>query len=266
LLCGAVPKIVPTNEKTGFRITPQELQAVLTPKTRLFILNSPSNPTGTVYGSDELAALSRVLEPHGCLVVSDDVYEKIIYDGRRFHNILTVTPQLRERTILVNSMSKTYAMTGWRIGYATGPAAAIAAAAKIQSQSTSNPTSIAQAAALEAVRGPQDEVKEMVHKFQMRRDVIVQSLNKINGVRCPNPHGAFYVFPNFGPLLGRKGKDKIMKSAVDLAEYFLEEAGVATVPGEDFGSGENIRLSYATSLEEIEKGCDRIEAAIKKLH
>jgi aspartate aminotransferase len=162
-------------------------------------------------------------------------------------------------------MSKTYAMTGWRIGYAAGPADAIAAAAKIQSQSTSNPTSIAQAAALEAVQGPQDEVKEMVRKFQMRRDLILQRLNTIKGIRCLNPQGAFYVFPNFGPIFGSKSKDKTIKSAFDLAEYFLEEARVATVPGEDFGSGENIRLSYATSLEEIEKGCERIEAAVKTL-
>lgn len=265
LLCGAVPRIVPTKEENGFRITPGELQAALTPRTRAFILNSPSNPTGAAYGRDDIAALSRILEQHECLIISDDVYEKIIYDDFHFHSIVTINPKLRERTIVVNSVSKTYAMTGWRIGYAVGPASVISAAAKIQSQSTSNPTSIAQAAALEALRGPQDKVGEMVREFQRRRDVIVKRLNGIKGIRCVNPQGAFYVFPNIRSLLGKKGRGKNIESACDLAEFFLEEARVATVPGEDFGSAENIRFTYASSLEDIEKGCDRIEAAIKKL-
>ncbi|MCZ6625895.1 MAG: pyridoxal phosphate-dependent aminotransferase [Deltaproteobacteria bacterium] len=265
LLCGAVPRIVPTREENGFRISPEELQAVLTPRTRAFILNSPSNPTGAAYGRDDLAALSQVLEQSECLIISDDVYEKIVYDDFLFHSIVAINPKLRDRTILINSVSKTYAMTGWRIGFAVGPAPVISAAAKIQSQSTSNPTSIAQAAALEALRSPQDQVGEMVREFQKRRDVIVKRLNAMKGIRCFNPQGAFYVFPNFRPLLGKKGKGKRIDSASELAEFFLEEAQVATVPGEDFGSPENIRFTYASSLEDIEKGCDRIEAAIKKL-
>lgn len=265
LLAGGAPRIVLTKEEDGFRITADQLQEVLTPRTCAFVLNSPCNPTGATYGGEDLAALSRVLEKHHCSVISDDIYEKILYDGLQFQNIVTINPSLRERTIIVNGVSKTYAMTGWRIGYALGPAFVIDAAAKIQSQSTSNPTSIAQAAALEALRGPQDEVREMVREFQRRRDAIVKLLNSMQGVRCFNPQGAFYVFPNILPLLGKKAKGKKIQSACDLAEFLLEEAQVALVPGEDFGSSENIRLTYATSLEEVEKGCERIEAAIRKL-
>ena len=265
LLCGAVPRIVPTREENGFRISPEELQAVLTPRTRAFILNSPSNPTGAAYGRDDLAALSQVLEQSECLIISDDVYEKIVYDDFLFHSIVAINPKLRDRTILINSVSKTYAMTGWRIGFAVGPAPVISAAAKIQSQSTSNPTSIAQAAALEALRSPQDQVGEMVREFQRRRDVIVKRLNAMKGIRCFNPQGAFYVFPHIGALLGKQAESRKIESPCDLAEFFIQEAHVALVPGEDFGSSENIRISYATSLQDIEKGCDRIEAAIKKL-
>jgi aspartate aminotransferase len=264
-LSGGLPRIVQTKGENGYRITPQDLQAVLSPRTRAFILNSPNNPTGAAYGRDELLALSRILERHGCLIISDDVYEKIVYDDFRFHNIVSLSPKLRERTIIINSLSKTYAMTGWRIGYAIGPTAVISAAATIQSQSTSNPTSIAQAAAVEALGGIQDEVEIMVREFQRRRDTIVKRLNAMEGVQCTNPEGAFYVFPSIRSLLGKKGQGKEIKSACDLSEFILEEAQVVVVPGEDFGAAENIRLTYATSLEEIQKGCDRIEAAIKRL-
>ncbi len=265
LLCGAVPRIVQTKEENGFRMTPDQLHAALTDRTRAFILNSPSNPTGAAYGPDHLAALSQVLERHDCLIISDDIYEKIVYDGFRFHTILSLNPKLRERTIIVNAVSKTYAMTGWRIGYAIGPAAAISAAAKIQSQSTSNATSIAQAAALEAISGPQKSVEEMVREFQRRRDAIVKGLREIPGLRCFNPQGAFYVFPNFHSFLGKTANGKRIQSPCDLADFLLEEARVAGVPGEDFGSEANIRFSYATSLEDVVKGCGRIGAAIKKL-
>jgi aspartate aminotransferase len=264
-LSGGLPRIVQTKGENGYRITPQDLQAVLSPRTRAFILNSPNNPTGAAYGRDELLALSRILERHGCLIISDDVYEKIVYDDFHFHNIVSLSPKLRERTIIINSLSKTYAMTGWRIGYAIGPTAVISAAATIQSQSTSNPTSIAQAAAVEALGGIQDEVEIMVREFQRRRDTIVKRLNAMEGVQCTNPEGAFYVFPSIRSLLGKKGQGKEIKSACDLSEFILEEAQVVVVPGEDFGAAENIRLTYATSLEEIQKGCDRIEAAIKRL-
>jgi aspartate aminotransferase len=265
LLAGGVPKIIPTREQDGFRITPEQLKAALGPKTRLFILNSPSNPTGAGYSRDQLLALARVVKQHDCLVISDDIYEKIVYGDFQFHNIVALEPGLRERTIIFNSMSKTYAMTGWRIGFAVGPASIIATAGNIQSQSTSNPTSFAQAGAVEALTGPQDEVAVMAREFHKRRDLIVGRLKEIPGLTCFNPQGAFYVFPNVRALFGKKANGKPLATPSDVVEYLLEAGRVLAVPGEDFGSTENIRISYATSLEEIEKGCDRIEAAVKKL-
>jgi aspartate aminotransferase len=265
LLAGGVPKLIPTNETTGFRITAEQLEAALTAKTRVFVLNSPCNPTGASYDKDELLAIARVLEKHNCLIISDDIYEKIVYDNFRVHNLVALSPGVRDRTIIVNGVSKTYAMTGWRIGYAIGPADIISAAAKIQSQSTSNPTSIAQAAALEAISGPQIEIDRMVLEFKQRRDVIVDKLNALPGIHCLKPQGAFYVFPNVSSLLGRTADGKKLASPCDFADYLLEEAKVAVVPGEDFGSKEHIRFSYATALEDIEKGCKRIAAAVGKL-
>jgi aspartate aminotransferase len=265
LLAGGVPKLIPTTEATGFRIKPEQLHAALTPKTRVFFLNSPCNPTGASYSRDELLAIGAVLEKHDCLIFADDIYEKIIYDGFQIHNLVALCPALSERTMIINGVSKTYAMTGWRIGYAIGPSDVIAAAAKIQSQSTSNPTSIAQAAALQAIGGPQDEVAVMVREFQKRRNGIVDRLNAIPGIRCLKPEGAFYVFPNIAGLIGKAGNGKKLSSPCDVGDYLLEEAKVAVVPGEDFGSREHIRFSYATSLEDIEKGCARIAAAVAKL-
>ncbi|MGH7847689.1 MAG: pyridoxal phosphate-dependent aminotransferase [Candidatus Binatia bacterium] len=265
LLCGGVPKLVQTTEENRFRLTPEQLAASLTAKTRALILNSPCNPTGAAYDRAALEGLARVLEKHDCLFLSDDIYEKIVYDAFEFHTMLTLAPKLRERTIILNAVSKTYSMTGWRIGYALGPAAVISAAAKIQSQSTSNPTSIAQAAALQAITGPQNSVEEMRQEFQRRRDLLVQRLNAMDGIRCLKPQGAFYVFPNVRGLLGRKIAELKIDSPCSLAEFFLAKARVALVPGEDFGALENIRLTYSTSLADIEKGCDRIEAAIKQL-
>jgi aspartate aminotransferase len=231
----------------------------------VFVLNSPCNPTGASYDREELLAIGRILETHDCLVFADDIYEKIVYDDFRVHNLITLCPRLRDRTILINGVSKTYAMTGWRIGYALGPRDVITAAAKIQSQSTSNPTSIAQAAALEAIRGPQDEVTAMVREFQKRRDVIVARLNAIQGLTCLKPQGAFYVFPNVSALLRAAADGKRLASPCDVADYFLEQAKVAVVPGEDFGSNEHIRFSYATSIQDIEKGCERIKEAVSRL-
>ena len=265
LLAGGVPRLISSNESGGFRIQPEQLEAALSPRTRIFFLNSPCNPTGASYNRDELLALAKVLEKHDCLIVADDIYEKIVYDGFEVHNIITLCPALRDRTIIVNGVSKSYAMTGWRIGYALGPSDIIAAAGKIQSQSTSNPTSIAQAAAVEAIRGPQEEVAIMVREFHKRRDVIVDRLNAIDGITCRKPEGAFYVFPNVSELLNKSGRGKKLGSPCDLADYLLEEAQVAAVPGEDFGSKEHIRFSYAASLEDIEKGCARIRVAVQKL-
>jgi len=265
LLAGGVPRLIRTSESSGFRVSPEQLAAALTPRTRIFLLNSPCNPTGATYGRHELLALAGILENHDCLILADDIYEKIVYNGFEVHNIVTLCPALRDRTIIVNGVSKTYAMTGWRIGYALGPSDVIAAAGKIQSQSTSNPTSIAQAAALEAIRGPQDDIAIMVREFHKRRDVIVDRLNAIDGITCRKPEGAFYVFSNVGGLLNKTGLGKRLISPCDIADYLLEEARVAAVPGEDFGSNEHIRFSYAASLEDIEKGCARIRAAVQKL-
>ncbi|HZA53288.1 MAG TPA: pyridoxal phosphate-dependent aminotransferase [Candidatus Udaeobacter sp.] len=265
LLAGGVPKYVSTTEETGFRMKPEQLQAALTPRTRVVVLNSPCNPTGATYERDELGAIAGVLEKHECLIISDDIYEKIVYDNLQVHNIVALSPSLRERAIIINGVSKTYAMTGWRIGYALGPADVINAATKIQSQSTSNATSIAQAAALEALRGSQDDVNRMVREFQKRRDVIVERLNGVEGIRCLKPQGAFYVFPDVGFLMGKAGNGKKLGSPCELADYLLEEAKVAVVPGEDFGSKRHIRFSYATSLEDIVKGCKRIHEAVAKL-
>lgn len=265
LLAGGIPKLIQTKEEDGFRITPEQLKAALTPKTRAFVLNSPGNPTGAGYSRDEMVALARVLERHDCLIFSDDIYEKIIYGDFRFHNIVALSPSLRDRTIIFNSMSKTYAMTGWRIGFAVGPAAIIATAGNIQSQSTSNPTSFAQAGAVEALTGPQEEVDAMVREFHKRRDAIVARLKEIPDLTCFKPQGAFYVFPNVRSLFGKKANGKTLATPSDVVAYFLEDAKVLAIPGEDFGSTENIRISYATSLEQIEKGCDRIEGAVKRL-
>ena len=266
LLAGGVPRIIQTDEASGFRIKAEQLERALTSRTKVFVLNSPCNPTGASYDAHELLAIARVLEQHDCLIISDDIYEKIVYDNFRVENLVALSPALRDRTIIVNGVSKTYAMTGWRIGYALGPADVISAAGKIQSQSTSNPASMAQAAALEAISGPQDEVLAMVRAFKQRRDVIVERLNAIEGMRCLKPQGAFYVFPNVSAFLGRTAKGKKLVSPCDFADYLLEEAKVAVVPGEDFGSKQHVRLSYATALEDIEKGCQRIETAVGKLH
>jgi aspartate aminotransferase len=265
LLAGGLPRLIPTTEAAGFRIRPEQLRAALTPKTKVFLFNSPCNPTGASYNRDHLLAIGAILEESQCLVVVDDIYEKIVYDGFEVHNLVALCPGLKERCLIVNGVSKTYAMTGWRIGYALGPAEIIAAAAKIQSQSTSNPTTIAQAAALEAIRGPQDTVAMMVREFARRRNVIVERLNAIENIRCLKPQGAFYVFPNISGLLGKSAGDKRLNTPCDVADYLLDAAKVAAVPGEDFGSQEHIRFSYATSLEDIETGCARIREALGKL-
>lgn len=266
LLAGGVPKIIQTSEATGFRIGAQQLANALSSRTRIFLLNSPSNPTGASYEETELMAIAQVLERHNCLIVTDDIYDKIVYDGFTIRNLATLAPSLRDRIVIINGVSKSYAMTGWRIGYALGPANIIDAAAKIQSQSTSNPTSIAQAAALEAIQGPQEDVAMMVDEFAKRRNVVVERLNAISGVQCLKPQGAFYVFPNIAAFIGKNVNGKSLTSPCDIADYLLEEAKVAAVPGEDFGSNAHIRLSYATSLENIEEGCQRMRDVFAKIH
>lgn len=265
LLSGAVPSILETGEANGFKITPDQLERAINERTRALILNSPSNPTGATYTPEELEALAEVVVKKEILVISDDIYEKIIYDNLQFSSIASVSEAAKQLTVVVNGISKTYAMTGWRIGYAAGPEDIIAAMTKIQSQNTSNPTSISQKAAVEALKGKQSAVGEMVKAFCARRDYIVDALNKIDGIRCMNPVGAFYVFPDISSLYGKKYKDKPIMGSASFAEYLLDAANVAVVPGIAFGNDENIRLSYATSMENIREGVKRIGDAVKNL-
>jgi len=265
VLAGGTPVIVDTLEKDGFKMKPEQLQAAITSRTRAVVINSPSNPTGAAYSPEELKALAAVLLDKEILVICDDIYEKIIYADFPFANVAQVEPKLKDRTIVVNGVSKAYAMTGWRIGYAAGPEQIIAAIGKIQSQNTSNPASISQKAAVEALNGDQSVVDKMVIEFRKRRDIIVQSLNGIEGIKCLSPEGAFYVFPNVSNIYGRSFQGKKITNSTELIDYLLDEANVATVPGAAFGNDSHIRLSYATSLKNIEEGMKRINNAISKL-
>jgi aspartate aminotransferase len=264
-MAGATPVIVNTSEADGFRISPEQLGEAITPRTKALILNSPCNPTGTAYEKRELEALGEIVLEKGIYVISDEIYEKIVFDNFRFMSIASLNKALGERTIIVHGVSKTYAMTGWRIGYTAGPAELIKVMTSIQSQSTSNPTSIAQKAAVRALSGPQEPVDEMVQVFQQRRDLIVQRLNAIDGVSCFNPQGAFYVFPNFSSWLGRTDETQRLSNSVELADYLLTNAQVALVPGVSFGAEGYERLSFATSTENIEKGLNRIEETLPNL-
>lgn len=267
VLAGGTSVFIMTDESTSFKITPEQLEKAITPKTRYLILNSPCNPTGSTYTRGELQALGEVLlkHPH-VLIVSDDIYERLIYDGLTFCNIPMACPELKDRTIIVNGVSKAYSMTGWRIGYACGPKELMGAMTKMQSQSTSNATSIAQKASVEALNGPQDAVAEMVKEFEKRRTYIVDRLNAIPGVTCFNSTGAFYAFPNFSAVYGKTTPaGKKIENSSDFAAYLLDDAKVALVPGVAFGDDRFARLSYATSMELIKKGIDRIEEAIRNL-
>ncbi len=265
MLAEATPVIIPTKEENGFKLTAEELKERITPKTKGIILNSPSNPTGMVYTQRELEALAGVVLAHNLIVISDDIYDKILFDGASFINLAMLAPELKERTFVLNGVSKTYAMTGWRIGFAAGPEQAIAAAVNLQSQSTSNPTSIAQKASVEALSGPQDFVGEMVKEFAWRRDDIYRRLLEIPGVTSARPGGAFYIFPNFSAYFDRINPAPGQSHSQALAEYFLEEAKVAAVPGAEFGEDTCIRLSFATSRERIATGVTRIGGALEKL-
>lgn len=267
VLAGGTPVFIMTDESTGFKVTPEKLEKAITPKTRYLILSSPCNPTGSTYSKDELVALGEVLKKHEhVMVVSDDIYEQLIYDGLTFYTLAQVVPELKPRTIVVNGVSKTYAMTGWRIGYACGPKEIMAAMTKMQSQSTSNATSIAQKASVEALNGPQEAVLAMRAEFEKRRTYIVERLNSMPGVSCFKSTGAFYAFPNFSGVYGKSTPaGKKIENSSDFAAYLLEDAKVALVPGVAFGDDRFARLSYAISLENIKKGLDRIEEAIKNL-
>ena len=261
-LADAKAVIVPTSEADGFRLSPSALEAAIGPRTRAVIINSPSNPTGSAYEAEELRALGEVCLRRGLMVISDDVYERLTYDGFVQRHMLSLCPDLRSHTLVISSCSKTYAMTGWRLGYTAGPKHVVAAMATLQGQSTSNPSSITQAAAAEALAGPQGCVDEMVVEFARRRTFVLERLRAIPGVTVSAPRGAFYVFPSIGAFLGRRIGGRDLTSASDLASYLLAESGLAVVAGEDFGAPRNIRISYATSMALLEKGLDRFERGL----
>ena len=264
-ISGAKPVILPAREENGFKITPDELEDAITPSTKAVVINSPSNPTGAAYMPEELKAIADVAIKKGVFIISDEIYEKLCYDNHPFISVASFSEEIKRQTIVLNGVSKTYAMTGWRIGYAAGPKELIKAMTNIQSQSTSNPTSISQKAAVEAMNGPQEKVEEMRTEFDKRRKVIVNGLNAIKGIRCMLPPGSFYLFPNISRLLKKRFDEKVIKTSGDIAEFLLDEAEVAVVPGEAFGCDGHIRLSYATSMENIKEGLKRIEDAVKKL-
>ena len=267
LIAGGTPVMVETSIDSGFKVTPDALAAAITPKSKWLIFNSPSNPSGAAYSRDEIKALTDVLVDHPRLwVLTDDMYEHIVYDGFEFATVAQVEPRLYERTLTMNGVSKAYAMTGWRIGYAGGPAELIKAIAKVQSQSTSNPCSISQAAAVEALSGAQDFIPERAKVFQERRDLVVSMLNQADGISCPTPGGAFYVYPSCAGAIGRKTPDgRTIESDLDFVTYLLEAQGVAAVHGEAFGLSPHFRVSYATSTELLEAACQRIQRACAAL-
>ncbi len=257
LLAGGKPKIIKCEEKDNFKLTPKKLEKAISKKTKWIILNSPSNPTGSAYTKKEIEGLSKILiKNKKTYILSDDIYEHITYDNFKFFTIAQIQA-LKDRTLTMNGVSKSYSMTGWRIGYAAGPKEIIKAIAKIQSQSTSNPTSISQAAAVEALNGRQDFIKERANSFRERRDFVVKSLNNINGISCLRPEGAFYVFPSCKRLLGKKTK---LKTDKDFVEKLLEKSEVAVVQGSAFGLDGYFRISYATSMENLKKAMERIRS------
>ena len=265
ILNDAIPIIVETTEQEKFKLSAKKLENAVTRRTKAIVLNSPSNPTGLAYDKRTLEEIAAVAVRHKLYVISDEIYEKLIYDGFQHFSIASLGPEIKDLTIVVNGVSKSHAMTGWRIGYAAGPQDVITAMANIQSQSTSNPTSISQKAAVEALRGPQDFIQAMNREFDKRRKYMVERLNRITGMSCLMPVGAFYAFPRVSPLYGKSVKGKIIRNSQDLATYLLEEAKVALVSGDAFGADAYVRLSYATSMETIAKGLDRIEQAVNKL-
>ena len=266
LLAGGKPVVMECDEKQGFKINPSDLEKFITPKTKWIILNSPSNPTGACYSENDIKAIAAVLEKHKHIyILSDDIYEHVTYEGFKFFTIAQIE-SLKERVLTMNGVSKAYSMTGWRIGYAAGPKDIVKAIAKIQSQSTTNPSSISQAASVEALSGTQDFIKKRADSFQERRDFVVKALNDIDGINCLNPDGAFYVFPSCKGLIGKKDPNgKEIKSDTDFVQSLLENSGIAVVQGSAFGLEGFFRISYATSMENLKKALEKISSFCKSL-
>tara|TARA_B100000214_G_scaffold105023_1_gene73725 strand:+ start:4481 stop:5695 length:1215 start_codon:yes stop_codon:yes gene_type:complete len=266
-LAGGVPIIVEGKEKNNFKIQPDDIRDKISTKTKWIIINSPSNPTGSSYSAEELRDIGNLLLEHeNIFVMSDDIYEKIIYDDFKFFSLAEVMPELKDRILTVNGVSKAYAMTGWRIGYAGGPKHLITAMSKLQSQSTSNPSSISQAAALAALEGPEEFLLERNERFKTRRNMVVKMLNECNGLSCIKPSGAFYVYPSCSGIIGKSSKEgKLIENSIDFSAYLLESVGVAVVPGSAFGADPFFRISYATSDSILEEACNRIKKACEQL-
>jgi len=265
-LAGGTPVIVPLDEKDDFDLNPDILGDYATDRTKAIMINSPSNPTGSLFSATALEAIGRMALEKGWLVITDDIYETITYLDDKLPHILDVDPKLKDQTVILNGVSKSFAMTGWRIGYSAGPEHIIKAMNKIQSQSTSNPSAPAQYAALAALTGPQEFPSVMLKAFVPRRDFFVQDLRSIEGVSCVNPKGAFYVFPNFSAYFGKSFQGKTISNSVSLSDYFLDEAKVASVPGIAFGADDFVRFSFATSMEIIQEGMQRIRDALAQLN
>jgi len=256
---------IETTEENGFKISPEQLEAALTPRTKLLILCNPSNPTGSAYNKKELKELASVLAMNNCYILSDEIYEKMVYDGFEFQSFAAANPELKKRTILVNGISKAYSMTGWRIGYTAAEEHVIEAMNKIQSHSTSHASSISQFAAIEALTGPQYVIKEMMEEFKKRREFLYRELVKMKGITCYKPEGAFYLFPNVSACLHRHSDILKVDSSFDLAMHLLYEAHIAVVPGNAFGAEGYLRISYATSMENLKEAVIRLKRALAKL-
>ena len=266
-LAGGTPVFVAGREENGFKITPDDLEKAITPKTKWFVLNSPSNPSGAAYSREELRALADVLARHeNVWIISDEIYEHIVYDGFKSYSIAAVAPELKNRTMTVNGLSKSFSMTGWRVGYAAGPAEVVKAMNKVQSQSTSHAVSFCQAAGVAALTSPMDFLAERNATFKARRDMVAARLNAVKGMSCRVPEGAFYLYPSVAGCIGKKTPDgKVIETDTDFASALLEAEGVAVVPGAAFGLSPYFRLSYATSTEALEKACERIKRFCESL-
>lgn len=267
MLAGAKPVFAETRLENGYRLQAEELERVITPKTKWFLFNSPSNPTGTAYSADDIKVITDVLLKHPDIwVLTDDIYEHLLYDGVKFATVAQVEPKLFDRTLTINGLSKAYCMTGWRLGYAAGPEMLIGAMRKLQSQSTSNPSSIVQWAGVEALNGPQDFIAENNATFVQRRDLVVEELNKAEGIFCPKPQGAFYVYPSIRDIIGKtSAKGVKIETDEDFVTALLEDEGVAAVQGAAFAGSPSFRASYAASTEQLQKACERIQNFCAKL-
>jgi len=261
-ICSGTPVFVTTTEESGFKLTPDQLKKAVTPRTKVLLLNSPCNPTGAVYTRKELFALAKIIEDKDIIVISDEIYEKILYDNNEHCSIAQYSDKMKSKTVVVNGMSKAYSMTGWRIGYAAGPKDIIGAVNKLQGHTAGNPTSISQWASVEGLDRGTFFVSDWVEEFAKRRDYIVSELNNIDGISCTTPGGAFYVFPNIQALLGRSFGGQKIEGSVDFAYYLLEQGHIAVVPGQAFGAEGYIRISFATSMENIVEGIKRLKEAL----